>query len=88
LDDGPINERALKRPETPTRRYRCAVASVVSGLGVRLGASRWFLPGAAGVGMAKTARPIMNGPRLALTAVLRRSMTATTNISRNAVPTT
>jgi len=37
--------------------------------------------------IAATARPIASGARLDPTAVFRRSMSATTKISRNAVPT-
>lgn len=37
--------------------------------------------------IAATAKPMISGPRLAFTAVLRRSTTATMNITRNAVPT-
>jgi hypothetical protein len=38
--------------------------------------------------IAATARPIASGARLDPTAVFRRSISATTKISRNAVPTT
>ena len=34
-----------------------------------------------------TTRPIIHGPRLDWTGVLRMSITATTNMTRNAVPT-